>query len=275
MVTLINRDRAKHKLKPVTLDLIASLAGQKHTDEMIVSKYTAHWDLKGKKPSQRYTECGGTHAVFENAATIFFDRGNFILENSLIPEKEIRNMHEIFMSELPPNDGHRRQILVPEHNKVGIGVSKSKSKDGLVNVAITQEFLNCYGTYEKIPLNLEAGKSFILQGKLAPEYTLYDISICREELPKPMSIEELKATYSYTEGEDEFKSVADKEKDLSGIKIITKKNVESFSIKVSPSKTWKPGLYYFQIFAHRKKQNLMLVSSRVSVLNPPTVTDKK
>lgn len=275
MVTLINKDRAKYKLKPVSLDLTASLAGQKHTDEMAVSKYMAHWDLTGKKPSQRYTECGGIHGVSENIAYSGHNVGNFILENSMISASEIQKLHELFMKEIPPNDGHRQQILTPEHNKVGIGISRARTKSGHMNVCLAQEFVNCYGQYEKIPLILTPGKSFILQGKLAPEFTLYDIRISWEPLPKQMSVEDLEATHSYSEGVDEFRSVADEEKDLTGIKITKKKNVESFSIKVIPSNDWKPGLYYFQIFAHRKKQNLILVSSRVSVLNPPTVTDKK
>ncbi len=275
MVTLINQDRAKYKLKPLSLDLTASLAGQKHTDEMAVSKYMAHWDLNGKKPSQRYTECGGTHAVSENLAYSGHNVGNFILDNSMISASEIQKLHELFMKEIPPNDGHRQQILTPEHNKVGIGISRARTKGGHMNVCLAQEFLNCYGQYEKIPLVLAPGKSFILQGKLAPEFTLYDIRISWEPLPKQMSVEDLKATHLYSEGFDEFRSVADKDTDLTGIKITIKKNVESFSIKVNPSNDWKPGLYYFQILAHRKKQNLMLVSSRVSVLTPPTVTDKK
>src|SRR5688572_4765869 len=59
MLTLINRDRKAHGLEPVEHDPVASLAAQRHADDMAKHGFTANWGTDGSVPEQRYTEAGG------------------------------------------------------------------------------------------------------------------------------------------------------------------------------------------------------------------------
>ena len=61
MLDLINRDRATANLKPLKLDIVATSAGQKHSDEMANYGYISHYNLDGKSPDQRYSENGGDY----------------------------------------------------------------------------------------------------------------------------------------------------------------------------------------------------------------------
>ncbi|HEY9776504.1 MAG TPA: hypothetical protein V6C81_22270 [Planktothrix sp.] len=74
IVVLINKDRRKANLSPVTLDKIASECGQRHTDEMVTVGYLSHWDTGGKKPTQRYTEGGG---VDDDSENLCYQRSEF------------------------------------------------------------------------------------------------------------------------------------------------------------------------------------------------------
>lgn len=49
---------------------------------------------------------------------------------NLFTTDEIETLHALFMIEKPPEDGHRVQILRPEHNKVGVGLSRARDAFG-------------------------------------------------------------------------------------------------------------------------------------------------
>ena len=58
VLSMVNADRAQYHLPPLKLDIIATIAAQRHTDEMATKGYYSHWDTSGKKPWQRYNEAG-------------------------------------------------------------------------------------------------------------------------------------------------------------------------------------------------------------------------
>lgn len=272
MVSLINADRKKFKLGPLLLDPIASAAGQKHTDEMAANGFSGHWDLSGKKPTQRYTELGGTHNDSENVFFLGYTAKKFKLISSgpCFSPATLRMMQAGFMSEKPPDDGHRIQILSPEHNKVGIGLSLAKQSGFHDTYCLSQEFIDDYGTYEKIPLNVSVGKVFQIKGSLAPGFILYDIAIYWEELPKPMTVEELIKTGSYGEGANECIHSGAPGTDFFGLKVWKIKGRENFSVNVKPHRSWKPGLYFVRIWARpNKNKEPIVVSKRTMLHNPP------
>ncbi len=65
-LNLINEDRAKHGLAPVSLG--NNIAAQKHAEDMLKYRYISHWDSEGYKPYMRYTEYNGRGEVSENAS---------------------------------------------------------------------------------------------------------------------------------------------------------------------------------------------------------------
>ncbi len=267
---LVNQDRARYHLAPLRLDTIASRAGQIHTDEMAKFNYCSHWDTSGRKPYQRYTEAGGTHESGENLAI-----RSGMTETpgpNLFTTDEIETLHALFMIEKPPEDGHRVQILRPEHNKVGVGLSRARDAFGRFTLCLAQEFVDEYGTYSILPLKLTRGKSVLISGTLNPGIKIYGIAIRREAKPQPMTLKELRATKSYglppaieEEKEDE---PTQKEELGKLITSWTKDKRQRFRTTLNPDNGWKSGLYYVIITAQRKNAQIpIVVSTRTMLLD--------
>lgn len=199
MVSLINKDRQSQNLPPVVLDEIASRAGQGHTDEMVVNGYHGHWGLDGKKPNQRYTEGGGRDYVAENAYFFgFSDRGDYKLEEEpRFAKAVLAHAEEEFMDEKPPMDGHRKNILNPTHNRVGICLSRANLTGQEYRVAMTEEFVDHYAEMQEMAPAAAPGATVHVAGKTAPGFAFYNITLYQEPLPKPMTVEEVNKTYSY------------------------------------------------------------------------------
>ena len=123
---LINDDRAAAGLGPVSLSSVPS--GQQHADSMDYYGYFSHWDTQGYKPYMRYSLLGGTGGVAENIAYGSCTDSSWhrvrpctvqTVENSLNDsEWQMMNNDSICCS-----NGHRENILNPEHNRVSIGIA--------------------------------------------------------------------------------------------------------------------------------------------------------
>ena len=110
-LSLINRDRKAAGLQPVELDPIASEAAQRHARDMAKHGFTAHWGSDGSVPEQRYTEAGGTDMVQENVACLFDGVPRDLDPSPRFDPALLEKLQRMFMDEVPPNDGHRRNIL--------------------------------------------------------------------------------------------------------------------------------------------------------------------
>ncbi len=147
MLELINRDRATHGLRPVALDPVASEAGQRHAQEMASHRYLAHWNIAGESPQQRYARAGGREAVAENAYLLQGSYGGTsprrldLDPTPYFSRYELERIERSYMSEAPPNDGHRRNILDPSHTHVGIALAKAGDSNAYT-VTNTQEFVD-------------------------------------------------------------------------------------------------------------------------------------
>lgn len=122
MLSQVNRERAKYDMQPLTLDAIATKAAQTHSDEMAIIGFHSHWNTNGKKPDQRYTESGGMHNASENVG-ISYTKPKSIIKGELIQNHFSAASLDKLHASLMNSDGHRSQILKPEHNKLGLGLS--------------------------------------------------------------------------------------------------------------------------------------------------------
>jgi uncharacterized protein YkwD len=189
-VSRINADRSEQKLPPVQLDDLASSVGDAHCKEVVDRGVISHWSLDGRKPYMRYSWAGGRDAVAENLAYV---SGNVKLGAENLSH-ELNRLEDGFLSERPPNDGHRQNILTATHTHVGVGISWSR--DG---ICYAQEFLDRYVSVEPIKSQASLRDSVIIKGKvLSVANSLYLIEVTYEPLPKPMTLAELQATYEYT-----------------------------------------------------------------------------
>ena len=194
MLALVNADRKNEGLGPVEPDEIATRAGQRHAEDMVKNGYRAHWGSDGSVPEQRYTEAGGDQLVQENV-TCFFDGEKRELEKSpKFTAQELEAAERVYMDEKPPNDGHRKNILVPTHNRLGIGLAKAK---GLAQVCVAQEFVDAYGDYEDLPKTGRAGQRITVAGRVEAPAQFGGVGIAQGPVPVELYASDLNSTSTY------------------------------------------------------------------------------
>jgi uncharacterized protein YkwD len=182
MLAEINRAREAHGLRRVELDEHASKVAQMHVEEMARNSYFSHWDRNGLKPYMRYSLAGGYDAVSENLT----HTKNIPLH--MLPQTIINS----YLAERPPNDGHKRTLLLPYATHVGIGIAVN---DGWVYVA--QEFVTKIVKLFPIPRFATLDEKVQLMGKVPSGWELHNIDVFYEPLPSPMTTEELSRTSAY------------------------------------------------------------------------------
>jgi uncharacterized protein YkwD len=191
---LINRDRAKAGLKPVVMDEAASKAGLRHARDMAAKGFTGHIGTDGSVPEQRYTESGGQHFVQENAACLFDAKARKLDEKARFDPTKLAELHQMFMDEVPPNDGHRQNILKPLHNRVGIGIAQP---EGLNQPCLTQEFVDRYAELEALPREAKPKAKLKIAGTVSAPLIFGGIGVGQKPLPQPKSVEEVSGARVY------------------------------------------------------------------------------
>ena len=193
MVQLINRDRASTGLAPVELDEgPPTRGGQAHAEDMAHNGYLGHWGTDGSVPEQRYTEAGGTDMVLENASCFTDEQPRTLDRDALVDAKNVDQAEDMFFHEVPPNDGHRKNILKPWHKRVGIGVAQPQATATEIPVpCFAQEFVDPYGTYAAVPASMRVGDTLHVEGTITPPATFAGVGLARVDGPKPIGVAEL------------------------------------------------------------------------------------
>ncbi len=199
MVGLINRDRAEQKLPPIELDEGApGQSAQEHAADMAAHGFLGHWGTDGSVPEQRLSEAGGSDMVLENALC-FTDEVRRTLDRApLIAIEQIEKAEEMFFHEVPPNDGHRKNILKPFHRRVGIGIAQTESTPTEIPVpCFSQEFVDPYGRYVPIPATLHPGQMLHVEGRVLAPATVGGVGLARIPMPAPLPVAEANRRRSY------------------------------------------------------------------------------
>lgn len=199
MLALINRDRATQGLAPVTLDEgPAQASGQRHAEDMAKNGFLGHWGTDGSTPEQRHTEAGGSDMVLENASCVDDLKKRTLEADPLVPEAAIAQAEHLFFDEVPPNDGHRKNILRPHHTRVGIGIALPVSTETEIGVpCFTQEFVDGYGTYAAIPKTAKVGAVLHVEGTIQSPATFGGVGLARVVAPAPIPPSEANKRRSY------------------------------------------------------------------------------
>jgi Cysteine-rich secretory protein family len=191
---LINRDRAAHGLSGVTWDEAAARAGRRHAGDLAHHGITAHVGTDGSRPEQRYTEAGGEDLAFENAACL--DDG---LTRPLDPAPRfsragIERIERAFLAEVPPFDGHRRNLLAARRARVGVGLAQPL---GLDIPCLAQELIDDSGDYEPIPRRIRNGEAIRVAGTSRASAAVRAVGIARVALLPPGRPGAVASTFSY------------------------------------------------------------------------------
>jgi hypothetical protein len=179
VLRLINRDRAKHKLPAVELDLQASSIAEAYCRTQIRNGTTGHFTTDGHAPYMRYSFAGGNDGVSENAAAWsasynFSDRALYEM---------VRRSQEAMMGEVPPHDGHRRTILDPYATHVGIGLAWEKGE-----FRLAQEFVRRYIDWSRpLPRTATLDEQISASGRPLPGARVDAITVHYEPVPTTLA----------------------------------------------------------------------------------------
>lgn len=249
---LVNRDRKAAGLSPVKWDATAARGGQRHAEDMVRHGFTGHFGTDGSVPEQRYTEAGGDQYVQENALCVFDGVARQLDHSPHFDPALLEKMELMFMSERPPNDGHRKNILKPSHNRVGVGLAKPMDVD---QPCVAQEFVDAYGDFDPIPKRAKPRESITITGSVHDPVKFAGLGLARTDLPKPLSAANAnkKRTYAVP---DTFVMYFPR-----GFK--TKKPVEvkgkRFTLEAPLDDAGRPGLYEVSIWGYYPDSGKQLV----------------
>jgi uncharacterized protein YkwD len=194
VLSLINRDRQAAGLQPVELDPVASIGAERHARDMARHGFTAHWGSDGSVPEQRYTEAGGTDMVQENVACLFDGVPRDLDSAPRFDPALLEKLEQMFMDEVPPNDGHRRNILKPSHERVGVGLAQPAAVN---QPCLAQEFVDDWGDYTELPRQAPRDVSLHVAGELSTKVQFGAVGVGRIEPAKPLSPQHLNSTSIY------------------------------------------------------------------------------
>lgn len=194
VLALVNTDREAHGLQPLSWDPIAAAAAQRHVEDMARHGFTSHWGSDGSVPEQRYTEAGGAHMIQENAACFFDGVTRSLDPHPWFLAPELEAIQRAFLNEVPPDDGHRRNILLPTHTAVGIGLAKPS---GRAQPCMTQEYTDQFGTYLELPQQAPVGSSIMVAGEVKDPVQFGGVGVARMPDARPLTVEQLNQTGVY------------------------------------------------------------------------------
>lgn len=194
VLALINHDRSKAGVPPVEWDGRAAGAARAHVVDMAKNGYTAHWGTDGSVPEERYTAAGGTHLMKENVAC-FFDGAVRPLDPAATYQAiDLEKIESAFMNEVPPNDGHKKNIIAKWHTGVGIALAMPK---GIPQPCMAQEFVDEYGTYGDLPRTARPGQVVTIGGEIKDPVAFGGVGVARIDPARPLSPEHLNSTSTY------------------------------------------------------------------------------
>ena len=189
LLARVNAERLLAGASALKIDELACQVADQHALDMVTGKFLSHWGTDGRKPYHRYCRAGGFHAVQENVSAA----GYLEARNLKYIGLTLAQMHMRMYEEFPPNDGHRRTILAPQHTHVGFGIALADDDLRLVELYVGKHvYLEPYPKQAKKKATLRLG------GKpLNPGYQISYAEIFYEPPPTPPSIDWLRTPRPY------------------------------------------------------------------------------
>ncbi len=186
---MINEERAVEKVPLVALDELATEVATKHAIDMVQAQFASHWGRNGFKPYQRYSFAGGIDATAENVSAA--DNTWSTKANEL--RQDAAYLHVRLYQEKPPNNGHRKTILAPQHTHVGLGIAVRELRLRLVEL-----FVSRYVDVKPILREWKPGDVITFAGKVLKGYGLHYVELFYEPLPEAKDVTWLNTTRSYS-----------------------------------------------------------------------------
>ena len=186
---MINEEREVENVPLVEMDDLATEVATKHAVDLVTKEFIGHWGSDGLKPYHRYSAAGGTHATEENVSAADGTWSNKAKDL----KQDSAYLHVRMYQEKPPNDGHRRTILAPQHTHVGIGLAVQDLRLRLVELFVAK-----YVEVRPIKREAKPNAQISFSGKIVRQgYLFNNIEVFYEPLPAPPEMEWLRQPRSY------------------------------------------------------------------------------
>lgn len=189
LLEMVNEERAVAKVPPLAMDPLATRVATQHATEMAIHQFASHWGRDGFKPYHRYSFAGGVDATQENVSAADNTWSNKMSDL----KQDTSYLHLRLYQEQPPNDGHRKTILAPQHTHVGFGIAVEKLRLRLVELFVAR-----YVEVETIPRVAKPRSVVQFAAKtLKRGHSLNHVEIFYEPLPKAPEMSWLNEPRSY------------------------------------------------------------------------------
>ena len=183
LLKIVNHERALAKVPPLELDDLANRVASEHALDMATGNFLNHCGRDGSKPYHRYSFAGGIHGLLENVSVL--NKVRTTNPSDLI--KDLIYMHTTMHAEVPPDDGHRRNILAPHNTHIGFGIALHND-----NLRLAEEYIARY--IEMVPFKQTSTPRdrFFLRGRLLnKKHILKSVNIFYEPFPRPIDLDSL------------------------------------------------------------------------------------
>ena len=189
LLEMVNEERAVAKVRPLQMDPLATRVATQHATEMATHEFASHWGRDGLKPYHRYSFAGGTDATQENVSAADNTWSNKMRDL----KQDTSYLHVRMYQEQPPNDGHRKTILAPQHTHVGFGIAVEKLRLRLVELFVAR-----YVEVKEIPRVAKPRSVVQFAAKmLKGDHSLNHIEVFYEPLPTAPALSWLNEPRSY------------------------------------------------------------------------------
>jgi uncharacterized protein YkwD len=184
----VNEERAGAGLSQLELDELACRVAHRHARDMVEHGFLSHWGSDGRKPYHRYSLAGGTDALQENVSSA--DGIQSVTAASVL--NDLSAMHQSMLSEVAPNDGHRKTILYQRHTHVGFGIAMEGH-----SIRLDELYLARWVKIDPFPQVMATKTTLVLRGQLNLNHFLNGVEAFYEPLPTPPDINWLREPRSY------------------------------------------------------------------------------
>jgi hypothetical protein len=185
----LNAERAGAGLSLLKLDEFACRIAAQHARDMVDGQFLSHWGSDGRKPYHRFSFAGGVDALQENVSSA---EGIASLTPKGI-QRDLFDMHGSMFAEVPPNDGHRKTIVFPQHTHVGFGIAIRDH-----SLRLDELYLSRYVEIDPVVRQAKPKARIMVSGKVLNSKLLINgAEVFFEPWPSPPAIGWLRIPRSY------------------------------------------------------------------------------
>ncbi|MDF2379699.1 MAG: CAP domain-containing protein [Candidatus Gracilibacteria bacterium] len=130
VIELTNQERLKEGLTPLRYNKKLETSAQLHTDDMEKNDYFAHASIDGREPFNRIEDAGYLEPFHECKCSKSYTVGENIAKGQTTPEQVMKDWMN--------SPDHKENILNPDYDEIGIGISGNYWGQNFGNISLVK-----------------------------------------------------------------------------------------------------------------------------------------